>query len=153
MAERRRVRVVLEYEVEIHDMSMAAIRQRDDEWRREQIESGHFHGLYPERPTESELADLRLLQEAVRANPEVLDEWLEFEATAMLDSYDIRAPGSVELVEDEGAVLLPAVETLPPAPRHKFREAIARDTFWEMADEFYRSFDFRLAEVKIRARA
>jgi len=66
----------------------------------------------------------------------------------LLDSYGIR---EARVNEDaEADILMPVVETLPPEQRHKFREALAKRRFLEIADEFYMSFDTKIHPVQVK---
>jgi hypothetical protein len=80
-----------------------------------------------------------------------LDEWVTHEVAAYLDSYGIDVP--IPAGHAESRILLPVVETLPPAQRRKFREAIANDelheTFLDLAGEFYESFHTSILSVEL----
>lgn len=149
MTTRRRVRVVLNYDVEIREISMEAFQQRKAEWQEEQQARG-LPALLPRTvPSEHDLQDLRALQEALRANPEALDAWLRFEVLGELDSFGFELPSPVEEETAQREILMPVVETLPPEPREKFRAALARGDFWELADELYHSFVLRVSGYQI----
>ena len=151
MTERRRVRVVLECEVEIRDITMAAMQARHEERLLRWSEIGYV----PEPPIETlsaaELEDLKLLQQALLASPASLAEWVKHEVTTYLDDLGVEV--SIPHGRAENRILLPVVETLPPAQREKFREAIAtdasHDTFFELAGEFYDSFDTSVRSVEL----
>lgn len=149
MTTRRRVRVVLDYDVELRDISMAAIQKREAEWREKQRGMGHSTPSPLKRPNEHDLQDLRALQEALRTNPEALDAWLKYEVRARLDDYGAELPSSREDEKRERDILMPVIETLPPEPREKFRAALARGDFWELADELYHSFVLRVSGYEI----
>jgi hypothetical protein len=151
MTERRRVRVILEFEVEIRDMKMAAIKARNEERLRKWSKVGYVPETPMETPSAAELEDLKLLQQALLAAPTSLAEWVKHEVTTHLDSLGIEVP--IPVGRAENRILLPVVETLPPAQRRKFREAIAddemHDTFLELAGEFYESFDTSVRSVEL----
>lgn len=100
-----------------------------------------------EPASEADIADLRLLQEALRASPENLRRWVVCQVASELDACGLEEARYPE--EEDGRVLMPVIETLPPAQRHRFREAIAKNTFYEIADEFYQSFVVRMRSVNI----
>lgn len=134
----RRVRAVLDCEVEIRDISLAAIERRKQTWLLDQITRGRIPEYIPPMPSEPEVEDLALLQEALRGDPASLDAWVLHEVATRLAIEGIEAADQPE--GEEERILGPVVERLPPAPRHRFREALAQDRFWEIADEFYLSF-------------
>lgn len=146
MTESHRVRVVLEFEVEISDISMAAMQARREEWERRW--GGPGSRAFPrEEPSEEELADLRLLQEALRANPEHLKAWIMDEVA--LELNDIGVERATPPEGSDVRILMPVIESLPARQRHKFREAIANDTFYDLAEEFLQSFTLSVHLVEM----
>lgn len=136
--ERRRVRAVLDCEVGIRDITRAAIEARRAEWLREQIAEGYGLEYIPDTPSEREVEDVGLLQEALRADPARLDAWVLHEVAMM---FAIEGLEEAEPPEgEEERILGPVIESLPPAQRHRFREALAKDRLVEPAGEFYNSF-------------
>lgn len=147
MTETHRVRVVLECEVEITDISMASMQARREEWLRTWGTRGLSKAFPMETPSEADLADLRMLQEALRANPEYLTAWVMDEV-----AFDLDFRGVEEAAPTEGSharILMPVIESLPMPQRHKFREAIANDTFHDLAEDFFQSFAVTIRSVEM----
>lgn len=147
---KRRYRVVIECEVTVSDLTPQGVKARHAEFHQRWVERFGGKGLYepPERelPPEQVLEDQRLLQEALLASPELLEDWIiDGIATCFSDLELEGFDGEL----DSSTALLPAVEKLPPRQRHLFREAIAQGRLVEIAGEFYDSFESKQRFVRL----
>ncbi len=148
----RRVRVVLDFETEILEIREDRIRARHEQNRRRWGPEAYPNDCPPE-PDAQQIKDFRLLQAALRADPEALARWVEWDAASILgvEGLDVAALGGVP-PWDSFDLLLPVIETLPPGPRHRMREAIAKDTFLDYAEDFLLTFDTHQRDVRVDAR-
>lgn len=144
---RRRYVVTLECDVEIRDLTPERLKMDYAEAARQNVEDGVADlGIPRALPAPDDLKDQRILQQALLASPEALDAWLRDEVASELEARGLegfRAPG------DWQEMLQSIVETLPPRQRHRFREAIARGTFMEDAEEFFESTRIEIDSVRI----
>ena len=146
---RRRYRLTVEFEVEMQELSMSVIHRRHAarlKWREEHV--GHEPLPFTwEPPRWNEVEDMRALQRAIVETPGVFDAWnLDSIRAQAKDGLDIE---TVEHQVAEDMILLPAVETLPPRQRHRYREAAARERLCEQVDEMLDSIVMKVDRATV----
>ena len=144
---KNRYRVVIECEVETVDMTperMLELQEEREQHLRE-CESCRLAG--PEDPpTDESIAEQRALRRVLLENPVALDRWMQRELLIQLAEHGVE---EAEPKESEDDVLRPVIEKLPAVQRHRYREAAARGELYEVAPEFFESFNVRIADIEV----
>ncbi|MEO5510737.1 MAG: hypothetical protein ABIV28_06595 [Longimicrobiales bacterium] len=144
---RNRYRVVLECEVETVDMTperMLELQEEREQHLRE-CESCRLAG--PEEPASDEsIAEQRALRRVLLENPVALDKWMRRELLIQLAEHGVD---EAEPKDSESDILRPVIERLPAVLRHRYREAAARGELYDVAPEFFESFNVEIRDLKV----
>lgn len=139
--------VVMEFEVEVRDLTyetaMARYDERDRNWREMAVQP--LDDDVMARPTPEAVEDQKALLAALLADRERLDRYMRNEvAIHIADVIEGKEPADAFV-----DIVRPIVETLPPRARHRFRESFARDMFVEDAEDFFESFKTEIVSLNI----
>lgn len=146
---KRRYEVTITCDVEVRDLTMEWIEAEyaEAEQRRAQLGWPGVEDFAVPLPAPEHVSDMRMLQEALLASPDLLDMWLEDEVASEMGARGLEeCEPTVSRMEK---TLTPIIESLPARQRHRFRESLAKGTFVEDNDDFFRSFQIEVAGVRI----
>jgi hypothetical protein len=145
-AVKRSFRVVIECEMEVHELTHERVLADYEERVRHAAECDVCGEVEPVMPSDQSIEDQLALQQALLRDPVRLAEWLRHELASHLNAMGLD---QCESESTDAEILKPIVESLPPRARHRFRQAMARDELAETAEDFFETFTFRVAEVEI----
>ena len=144
---KNRYRVVIECEVETVDMTperMLELQEEREQHLRE-CESCRLAGV--EEPASQEsVEEQRALRRLLLENPAALDRWMQREVLIQLAEHGLE---EAEPKGTEEEILRPVIERLPAVLRHRYREAAARGELYDVAPEFFESFNIAIGEVTV----
>jgi len=146
---KRRYRVVLDYEVDVEELTLDWVKARYHDQVRRSIDMGFLDVLEDlSEPSAEQTEDQRILQKALLASGETLETWLRDEVASELEACGLDG---ITRTESPEVTLRQIIESLPPRQRHRFRESVARDSLYEDAEDFIESFRVELTDVRIEA--
>jgi hypothetical protein len=119
--------------------------QEEREQHLRECESCRLAG--PEEPaSEESIAEQRALRRVLLENPVALDKWMRRELLIQLAEHGVE---EAEPKDSESEILRPVIERLPAVLRHRYREAAARGELYDVAPEFFESFNVEIRDLKV----
>jgi hypothetical protein len=143
--QRKRYRVIIDFDVDILEITSEQIEKSNVE-RASRAEESGWTNVERTVPPEAELAPLRELQERLLENPELLDQWIKHEVFADMQAGSLN---DFHYQFNEEEFLRVIVEKLSPRARHRLRESIARGEMIEELEPFWESFDSTPKSIRI----
>jgi hypothetical protein len=139
---RRKYRVSIEVDVMVEDLTRENLNRLHIE---RCVRDGSVPWADAEGVEDEALARQSALLAAFLKQEDDLDAWLQGEALfAIVTGIDEAVPPL-----DSPSLLRNAIEALPPAYRHKYREAVHREEWIEMSGEFLELFDARITGYSV----
>lgn len=134
---RKRYRVTVDVDVDIHDITFERAQAREAEREAARLAEGRLLETEPRIPVREDIDACRALQLEFLKDTALLDTWLREQVLTdtVHELYE-----TAEMSGRQTHELMPAIERLPPWARHWWRETMsAEDDLGERVDEFYDS--------------